>query len=171
MFLLYVFETKGNERRKRLAQLLYTLLWFEISILFCKQLLTPICMHLGWTRHGPSSVLSHVFFLSNVVPWEKIKDSSLFCFPADHGTIAFQWSAFLWFFAGWQRGIVACFLSCFLVLPRLISGAHWLSDVVVGSFSILLIMLAWAFYSPIYKWTFSFFSMIFRYNPQPEKES
>ena len=148
-FLLYVFEGEGQERRKRVAELIYTLVWFEISILLCKQCFTPICEHLGISRHSPTVVMKASVMLSEVAPWVKIKDSSYFCFPADHACIVFQWCAFLWFFAGWKRGLFAYLFSILFILPRLISGAHWLSDLIVGSGSIVIIALSWALCTPL----------------------
>lgn len=150
IFLLYVLEGEGEERRKRSVQLLYTLIWFEIGILTCKQVLTPILIELGFTRHSPSVLISHCCMLSQAAPWEKIKDSSFFCYPADHGTIVIQWCTFFCLFAGWRRGIGVCLFSTLLLLPRLIAGAHWLSDLLVGSASIVACIVAWAKYSPLY---------------------
>ena len=151
-FLIYIFEAQGNERRQRVAQFLYTLVWFEISILICKQVYTPICESNGISRHSPTIVLPDAFMLSEVIPWAKIKDSSCFCFPADHASIVFQWCAFLWYFAGWRRGISIFLCSAIFLLPRLISGAHWTSDLIVGSGSVVLIALAWALNTPLYGW-------------------
>jgi Kdo2-lipid A phosphotransferase len=164
-FLMYIFEAQGQERRKRVAQLLYTLLWFEISILFCKQCYTPICEHLGISRHSPTVMMDKAFMLSEVVPWEKIKDSSYFCFPADHACIVFQWCAFIWFFAGWKRGLFVYLFSIIFLLPRLISGAHWLSDLLVGSASIIIIALAWALFSPLFRLGMQFLYRLVKYHP------
>ena len=165
-FLLYIYETEGNERRQRVAQLLYTLIWFEISILICKQVYTPLCENNGISRHSPTVVLPNALMLSEVVPWAKIKDSSYFCFPADHAAIVFQWCAFLWYFAGWRRGVAIFFCSVLFLLPRLISGAHWTSDLIVGSGSVVLIALAWALYTPLYGWSMKHLYRLVRYNPE-----
>lgn len=167
-FLMYIFESEGQERRKRVAQLLYTLIWFEITILFCKQCFTPICEHLGISRHSPTVMMKGAVMLSEVAPWVKIKDSSYFCFPADHACIVFQWCAFIWFFAGWKRGIGAYLFSLIFLLPRLISGAHWLSDLVVGSGSIIIVALAWAVCSPLYNWGMDRLYRLVRYRPTQE---
>lgn len=164
-FLLYVFEGEEQERRKRLAQLIYALVWFEISILFCKQCLTPLCEHFHVSRHSPTVVLKASTMLSQVAPWAKIKSTSYFCFPADHACIVFQWCAFLWFFAGWKRGLLTSLFSTLFLLPRLISGAHWLSDLLVGSGSIILVALAYALYTPLYPWAMRILYRIVRYHP------
>lgn len=166
-FLIYVFEADGNERRKRFAQLLYTVIWFEISILFCKQAYTPFCEYFGLTRHSPTVVLTGALKLSEVVSWTKVKDSSCFCFPADHASIVFQWCAFLWFFAGWKRGLTTLACSTFFLLPRLISGAHWMSDLFVGSLSIITLALAWALCTPVYGWTMKKLYRLVKYNETP----
>jgi membrane-associated phospholipid phosphatase len=170
-FVLYVFEAKNEERKFRGAQLLYTLIWFEISILLCKQVLTPLLISLGAIRHGPSVSIPHCCMLSEAAPWEKIKDSSLFCYPADHGTIVIQWCVFFIFFAGWRRSISVCLFSIFLLLPRLIAGAHWLSDLLVGSTSIVACIIAWAMYSPLYDILFPKILQVFRYRLPKLKDS
>lgn len=148
-FVLYIFEGTGRERRERLAELLYTLIWFEISILLCKQVFTPLCETYKIARHSPTTMLQAQVYLSQIAPSCKIKDSSYFCFPADHAAIVFQWCALLWHFGGWKRGLYALAGSAIFLLPRLISGAHWLSDLLVGSLSIVLISSAFALYTPL----------------------
>lgn len=164
-FLMYIFEAQGQERRKRVAQLIYTLIWFELSILLCKQCITPICEHVRLSRHSPTVVMGGSVMLSEVAPWVKIKDSSYFCFPADHACIVFQWCAFLWYFTGWKRGLFAYFFSFVFILPRLISGAHWLSDLLVGSTSIVIVALAFALYSPLFNWIMTGLYRLVKYHP------
>jgi membrane-associated phospholipid phosphatase len=149
-FLLYVLEAAGKERQKRYAQLIYALVWFEITMFSCKQIATPYLSNLGWGRHSPSVMLNHSLQLSDVAPWLKIKDSSFFCFPADHAFVAFLWCSFIWFFAGRRSGIMAFSLSWIFLLPRLIAGAHWLSDALVGSTSVVAIAMAWATCTPLF---------------------
>ena len=150
LYLTFIFEEKGLERKKRIAALFFTIIWFEISILTCKQVLTPICEYYKLSRHSPTVDLHDFISLSNVLPWLKVKDSSYFCFPADHGAIIIQWCLFFTFFAGRSRGIIAFLFALFLLLPRLISGAHWFSDLAVGSVSICLIAYAWATATPLF---------------------
>lgn len=149
-FLLFVFEVDGDLRRKRLRALLFCLVWFEIGMLLSKQVLTPYMMEHDFSRHSPSEIISNSFRLSQVLPWLKVKDSSLFCFPADHGAIVLQWCGFMWFFGNWRKGLLALFFSTIFLLPRLISGAHWMSDLMVGSLAWVLVLAAFSFFSPLY---------------------
>ena len=36
-----------------------------------------------------------------------------------------------------------------LCIPRLAVGAHWLSDLIVGSCCIVLLSISWAFFTPL----------------------
>lgn len=151
-FLLYIFEVSGQERKTRVVQLLYTVLWFEIAMLLCKQLMTPFLIKQGFSRYSPTEVLPEVFRLSTVLPFLKVKDSSQFCFPADHGSIVLLWCGFLWYFGSWKRGLLAFLFSTIFLVPRLLSGAHWLSDLLVGSLAWVLVLMSIALFSPVYEW-------------------
>lgn len=162
LFILFIYETKGLERRKRLASFLFTIIWFEITILTCKQLLTPLCEYLQISRHSPTVDINDHLALSSILPWLPVKDSSCFCFPADHGTIVIEWWLLFTFFAGRLRGMITLLPTVFILLPRLISGAHWFSDLAVGSVSITLIAFAWATATPLYAYLYQFLSKITR---------
>lgn len=156
IFILFINEAQGKERRRRLASLIFTLIWFEITIFSCKQFLTPICENLHLARHSPTISLSKYVALSTILPWLPVKDSSCFCFPADHGTIVIQWWLLFTFFAGRLKGTITMIPAILLLLPRLISGAHWFSDLAVGSVSITMIAFAWATASPLYGYLYRF---------------
>lgn len=148
--LIYVFDHGKEVAKERLAQFLYVCLCCEIGILFVKELLFPILVSINFLRDSPSLVFHDAIRLSEVIPWLKIKDHSHWSFPGDHAFIALQWAGFITFFCGWRYGILACLSSIFFILPRLIAGAHWLTDAVIGSFSIAIIILAWATATPAY---------------------
>lgn len=148
--LLYVFD-KGKQRAaSRLAQFFYYLIWFELGMLFLKEVLFHILVAVNFLRDSPSLVFSDTVLLSQAVPWLKIKDSSRWCFPSDHAFIVLQWACFIWVYSGWRIGIVAFISSWFFILPRLIGGAHWISDVLVGSLPIALVFVALACFTPLY---------------------
>jgi len=142
-FMSYIFEAAGQERRKRTAQLLYTILWFEITILLSKQLfITPLINTLSLWRAGPTILFPNTsYFLSKLISWHKIKDVSHSSFPGDHAIIVCQWCALFYYFAGKKWGIPTALLSILFLLPRIISGAHWISDLLVGSLSIVAVAL------------------------------
>lgn len=170
LFCTFIFEAKGEERKRRIVAFLFTLVWFEVSILFCKQVLTPLCEYYKISRHSPTVDLHHFVSLSSVIPWLKVKDSSYFCFPADHGAIVIQWCMLFCFFSDRFRGTVAFLSTLFLLLPRLISGAHWFSDVAVGSLSISLFAYGWATCSPFYTILYRFLCRLLKVEQGFSKE-
>jgi membrane-associated phospholipid phosphatase len=99
---------------------------------------------------SPTMVIDDSIRLSKEIPWMKIKDGSSKSFPGDHGTTALLFAASFSYLAGWRLGILASFYAAFLCMPRLITGAHWLSDVLVGSGTITMIFLSWAFCTPLF---------------------
>ncbi|MES9875147.1 MAG: phosphatase PAP2 family protein [Candidatus Sedimenticola sp. PURPLELP] len=100
------------------------------------------------TRKSPSLVLEPVYRLSELVPDIKAKDASGSSFPGDHGTVVFIWLGFIFTFASRKHGIAAVLLCILILLPRLVSGAHWITDNLVGSGTLVLLMMAWIVFSP-----------------------
>ena len=115
-----------------------------------KEVLFRILVFVNFLRESPSVVLSDTIRLSEAIPWLKIKDSSHWSFPGDHAFIVLQWAAFIAFFCGRRYGIAAYISSLFFILPRLIAGAHWISDTIAGSFALTCIFMAWATATPLY---------------------
>ncbi len=151
--LLYVFDEGKKHASQRLAQIIYYLIWFELGILCLKEVLFHALVACNFLRDSPTLQITDTILLSKAVPWLKIKDSSRWCFPSDHAFIIFQWAGFICFYCGWRLGALAFISSTFFILPRLIGGAHWLSDVLVGSLPIALIFVSLACFTPIYSFT------------------
>lgn len=145
--LLYVFDAPKEGRRERLAQFIYYLIWFEIGIFSVKQGF----MLLNILRDSPTLLTAEPVLLSKVAPWLKIKDSSHWSFPSDHAFIILEWVGFIFCYAGVRLGIVAAITSSIFILPRLVAGAHWLSDVMLGSLPLALIFVSVARFTPIYQ--------------------
>jgi membrane-associated phospholipid phosphatase len=82
--------------------------------------------------------------------WLKVKFKSPKSFPGDHAVTALCLiTGFS--YLGRKRLVVALTAVCygiFLCLPRMVAGAHWLSDVLIGSGSIVTIGFSLAFFSP-----------------------
>lgn len=149
--LLWVFDAPKEGRARRLAEFIYLLIWFEIGILTLKELIFPYLVSINFLRDSPSLVFDSPVMLSNTIDWLKIKDSSRWSFPGDHALIILQWAAFMTMFAGRRLGIIAYISSMFFILPRLVAGAHWVSDALCGSLPLALIIVAWATCTPLYQ--------------------
>ncbi|MDB6081524.1 MAG: hypothetical protein JWO53_796 [Chlamydiia bacterium] len=159
-FLLYIFEAKGPERAQRLSQFFYVLIWGEIGILFTKEVLGPLLSNLHLIRASPTLIFHDPALLSKAIPWLKVKDSARSSFPSDHGEILIQWAFFVWFFCRWRYAVWATLWAIFFMLPRLIAGAHWITDVLIGSVSVACIIVTWACFTPIYGFSMNFLKKI-----------
>lgn len=105
-----------------------------------------------WQHSSPSITVDGAIRLSTLFPdWETkwhMKDSSNQSFPGDHGAVLLLWALFLWPFARGLRRFVVMALLCLFMLPRLVAGAHWASDVFVGGLFLSLITIGWGLHSP-----------------------
>lgn len=146
-FTLWIRKSPAYLRKIRTAQLFFCVLYIACILFFINSVLFRDLIQIP--RLSPSLTIENSVLLSQEIPWMKIKDVSKKSFPADHGTTALLFAASFSYLAGWRFGIAACFYAGFLCMPRLITGAHWLSDVLVGSGGIALFFLSIAFCTPL----------------------
>lgn len=91
------------------------------------------------SRLSPTLELPDSRRLSELTPWIRTKDASRGSFPADHGLILFTLTLYGWrVLEPWARWSAAAAAVLF-TLPRLMSGAHWLTDILCGSIPMGLI--------------------------------
>lgn len=98
----------------------------------------------------PSPTLVHegVNLVSQLVSFST-KDVSGGSFPGDHGLMLMLFTAFLWRFAGRTVGLVCIPAVVIFSAPRILSGAHWFSDVYMGALAISLVALPWVLCTPL----------------------
>ncbi len=77
------------------------------------------------------------------------KDKSASSFPGDHGMMLLIFSVYMWKYIG--RAAFCKALAVFVIfsLPRIMGGAHWFTDVYVGSVSFVLLVLSWILLTPV----------------------
>ena len=90
-----------------------------------------------YRRRSPSLVLDNPYLLEDLVPEIPCKDSSKSSFPADHAFVSFWVAAFFLIWAPRRFGVAAVVLLIVSILPRLVGGAHWATDLAVGSTTML----------------------------------
>ena len=100
-------------------------------------------------RESASLVLKPVNYLSELVTDIKTKDRSTNSFPGDHATVLWMVTVFFWYYGGKRYGLGALAMALLFVLPRLVGGAHWFTDVTAGALSLSLASTAIAFYTPL----------------------
>jgi membrane-associated phospholipid phosphatase len=116
-----------RSNNKSTALVLYCWLSFQVVLLI------NILVFGKWlqiNRNSPSMIISHPFKLSMLLNNPDIKDFSNNSFPAGHTLVCIYWGLFINLYAPKLIKILGWVVISVLILPRMITGAHWLSDVV-----------------------------------------
>ena len=119
-------------------------------------LITSICVTVSeWLfqdfgRLSPSLVVDGALRLGEIVHDVRFKDASRSCFPGDHGTAVICLTAFAWRYGGRRFGLAAAALAIVFVLPRVVVGAHWATDLVVGSVAFAVPLLCVILATPLH---------------------
>lgn len=132
---------------------LYTFFALLLLLLFIRiALFSELVKLMGWQRSSPSLMVEDAVRLTALFPsWEQqwaLKDSSQQCFPGDHASVLFIWTGMLLYFARGKALFFVWLLTILYLLPRLVAGAHWGSDVFVGGLFLSLTAFGWGVYTP-----------------------
>ncbi|WP_116475852.1 phosphatase PAP2 family protein [Zobellella maritima] len=93
-------------------------------------------------RPSPTLTFEGVYRLTELAGF-KTKDSSGDSFPGDHGLMLMIFTAFVWRYLSWKAGLWGCLFVVIFSAPRVMGGAHWLTDIYVGAFSVAAFGLSW----------------------------
>lgn len=161
--LLYCFRTgKREEAGRRMARLAYMGLFLSGAVYLFHLILFK---GFSYYRLSPSFALEAKVWLSQTVDIGlNIRDKSRHSFPSDHGVQLYYWTAFFFRFGGKRLGLSALTLTLLLSVPRLVSGAHWLSDGVVGSLFLVTLTWGWATGTPLMEWVVSRMAPLFTWS-------
>ncbi|HQR59830.1 MAG TPA: phosphatase PAP2 family protein [Methylophilaceae bacterium] len=105
-----------------------------------------------WTHASPSLAVDGAVRLTEMFPdWQErwdMKDSAGQSFPGDHASVVLLWVMLLSVHTrGWKLFTVWV-LAVVFMLPRLVSGAHWVSDALVGGAFLSLVTFGWGYFTP-----------------------
>lgn len=70
-------------------------------------------------------------------------------FPGDHGIMAMIFTAFMLKFGDRLVRALSLIVLVLAATPRVIVGAHWFTDLLVGSLAIVLLILPWVLCTPL----------------------
>lgn len=152
-FLLFFYwiirASPKSERTRKTAECIFFLLYGAFIILAANEILFRVLLHIE--RKSPTLLIDSFTNLSEKVTWLKVKFKSPKSFPADHATTALLFITSFFYLArnNIRITIAALLYGIFLCLPRLVVGAHWVTDILVGSGSICLVFFSWAFCTPL----------------------
>ncbi|WP_416412055.1 phosphatase PAP2 family protein [Pantoea sp. App145] len=104
--------------------------------------------HLIPVQHAsPTLFFEHVHRVSELtgIP---AKDASSDSFPGDHGMMLMIFACFMWRYFGCRAFLMGLLIVVVFGLPRVMAGAHWFTDIAVGSLSVVLVGLSWWLLTP-----------------------
>jgi len=100
-------------------------------------------------RASPTLFFDHIHRVSELLDFIPTKDASKDSFPGDHGMMLLIFSAIMFRYFGRAAGFIALIIFVVFAFPRVMIGAHWFTDIAVGSLSAVLIGLPWFLLTPL----------------------
>lgn len=141
LFAHYALLRDRRNLRRHIATGLIMVLTLLISVQVGKAL--PI--------ERPSATMEYpdALRLSTLVPDIDTKDYSSDSFPGDHGLVLLVCAGFIARFMPPVYGLIGMLFVVVFTMPRLMSGAHWLTDEIVGALSLGTLALCWMLATPL----------------------
>lgn len=99
-------------------------------------------------RSSPSLFFPNVHRVSELLHIST-KDASKDSFPGDHGMMLLIFASFMLRYFGKKAFGIALIIVVVFAFPRVMIGAHWLTDIVIGSLSAVLIGVPWCLMTPL----------------------
>ena len=79
----------------------------------------------------------------------ELKDASKTSFPGDHSAVLFMISTFIAYYARKLYAVAAILVALLFVMPRIVGGGHWFTDIFVGGGAITLVTASIALCTPM----------------------
>ncbi|AUV00415.1 phosphatase PAP2 family protein [Phytobacter ursingii] len=127
---------EDRQGRRRILIIGLTMLLFAVVINQLAQLLIPV------KRESPTLFFNGIHRVSELLNFPT-KDASKDSFPGDHGMMLLIFSAIMLRYFGKKAFGIALIIVVVFAFPRVMIGAHWFTDIAVGSLSVVLIGLPW----------------------------
>lgn len=103
----------------------------------------------NYERPSPTIVHSDAVRLTQLFPAMETKDASRHSFPGDHAFVLFSIVLFYGYFGARKFVIISTVMAVIFMLPRMVGGAHWLTDNIMGGLVPALVVTAWVLATPI----------------------
>lgn len=99
-------------------------------------------------RASPSISFDDAYRVSEMLS-VPTKDASKDSFPGDHGMMLLIFSTFMWRYFGLRAFFISLIIFVVFAFPRVMIGAHWFTDIAVGSMTAVLIGMPWILLTPL----------------------
>lgn len=144
IFLYYFFQQDAMGKRHMFCMGLAML----CSVVLVKIVDGRLNIHRPSATTYFASIHEPVNFISKITGWH-VKDKSGTSFPGDHGMMLLIFTSFMGKYFGKKAFLSGLLVFLIFSLPRIMSGAHWFTDVAVGSVSIVLVVMSWVLMTPL----------------------
>lgn len=104
--------------------------------------------HLLPVKHPSPSLSFEIINRVSELTGIPTKDASGDSFPGDHGMMLMIFSCFMLRYFNRRAFAVALLITVVFSLPRVMIGAHWFTDIAVGSLSVVLVGASWCLMTP-----------------------
>ncbi|SBV94600.1 Inner membrane protein YeiU [uncultured delta proteobacterium] len=141
---LHYFRQRDNAGKRILVCIGLCMLLTAIVIKQCGGLI-PIA------HPSPTFTFEDVNRVSKMVAFTT-KDADRNSFPGDHGMMLMIFAAYMARYFGRRAFAAAVLIVAVFAMPRILSGAHWFSDVYMGSLSIACMAVSWVLLTPASDW-------------------
>lgn len=137
---LHFWRRETPQGRRRMLAIGITMLITAVGL---NQLghLIPVS-HASPTKYFPD--VHHVSQLTGI----PTKDSSADSFPGDHGMMLIIFACFMLRYFNRRAFALAVLIVLVFAMPRVMIGAHWFTDIAVGSLSVVLVGMSWWLMTP-----------------------
>ena len=102
-----------------------------------------------WDYLLPGADKHDVRLFGKLSRYETAKDWSKSCFPGDHGMCLIIFCVYMLRYFGFKSFLAGLLITVLFSLPRVMSGAHWISDIAVGAVTVNLVVLSWILLTPV----------------------
>lgn len=139
LLLVHMYTGKSLENNiEPLEKFTAFIVFITLAIFVNKVIFSLSLDYLNYHRKSPSLMLEGGIRLSEIVTSFEFKDTSKDCFPGDHAAVLLCSAIYFVIYGDKKLGIIALIVLPPFILPRLVVGAHWFTDCLVGSTFILL---------------------------------
>lgn len=139
MLIIHMYSDKNSENNAApIEKFILFIIFIGLSIIVNKALFSGILGLIDYHRPSPSLVLDGSIRLSEIITSFEFKDASKDCFPGDHAAVLICSVIYFFIYGNKKTGFISCIVLLPFILPRLVVGAHWLTDCMIGSSFILI---------------------------------